>query len=136
MKKQVIVMRNDLNMRKGKMVAQGAHAAMKVLLDEGSVSRGMGGLSGREPISFSIDDLSEHFLGWIDGAFTKVCVRCDSEDELVELYNQAKDAKLPCSLIEDNGATEFNGVKTKTCIAIGPAEAELIDTITGHLKLL
>ena len=32
--KQVIVIRKDLNMRKGKMIAQGAHASMKVILDE------------------------------------------------------------------------------------------------------
>ena len=31
--KQVIVLRKDLNMRKGKMVAQGAHASMKVFFD-------------------------------------------------------------------------------------------------------
>ena len=30
--KQVIVLRKDLNMRKGKMVAQGAHASMAALL--------------------------------------------------------------------------------------------------------
>lgn len=32
--KQVIVMRKDLNMRKGKMIAQGSHASMAVILDE------------------------------------------------------------------------------------------------------
>ena len=31
--KQVIVMRKDLGMRKGKMIAQGAHASLKVLTD-------------------------------------------------------------------------------------------------------
>lgn len=30
--KQVIVMRKDLNMRKGKMIAQGAHASVDALL--------------------------------------------------------------------------------------------------------
>lgn len=32
--KQVLVIRKDLNMRKGKMVAQGAHSAMKVVFDQ------------------------------------------------------------------------------------------------------
>jgi len=31
--KQVIVLRKDLQMRKGKMIAQGAHASMKVFFD-------------------------------------------------------------------------------------------------------
>ena len=38
--KQVIVMRRDLNMRKGKMVAQGAHASMAVLLNAGRYDDG------------------------------------------------------------------------------------------------
>jgi PTH2 family peptidyl-tRNA hydrolase len=39
-------------------------------------------------------------------------------------------------MIEDNGATEFNGVKTKTCCAIGPAIEEKFVGITDHLPLL
>lgn len=34
--KQVIVMRKDLGMRKGKMIAQGAHASLRVLLERGA----------------------------------------------------------------------------------------------------
>ena len=76
---------------------------------------------------------NKHFF---NGLFTKICVSCDSEQELEELYKKAKDAKLPCSLIVDAGLTEFNGTPTKTCIAIGPANSEEINKITGHLKLL
>jgi PTH2 family peptidyl-tRNA hydrolase len=43
---------------------------------------------------------------------------------------------LPVVLIEDAGLTMFNGVKTKTCLAIGPAKDSEIDEITGSLKLL
>lgn len=39
-------------------------------------------------------------------------------------------------MIEDNGLTEFHGVKTKTCIGIGPWVSEEIDKFTKHLKLL
>jgi PTH2 family peptidyl-tRNA hydrolase len=55
---------------------------------------------------------------------------------LVELYTKAKQAGLICSLIVDAGLTEFGGVPTKTCCAIGPAWAEDVDKITGELKLL
>ena len=37
--KQMIVLRKDLNMRKGKMIAQGAHASLKVLLDRGALDQ-------------------------------------------------------------------------------------------------
>lgn len=119
--KQVIVIRNDLNMRKGKMVAQGAHAScsfMSFKLQSGSPK------------------LSKEEEQWIQGSFAKVCVRVDSEEELLEIYQKAKDAMLTVHLITDSGKTEFNGVPTKTCLAIGPAAVGKIDKITGHLKLL
>lgn len=37
MLKQIIVMRNDLNMRKGKMIAQGAHASIVLYPDDDRV---------------------------------------------------------------------------------------------------
>ena len=116
--KQVIVMRHDLKMRLGKQIAQGAHASMKVILDCPSEERT---LAMRE---------------WLSGTFTKICVRCHSEAELLELQAKALAAGLPCSLIQDAGRTEFGGVPTYTCIAICPAYQDEIDPITGKLELL
>ena len=61
-----------------------------------------------------------------------------NEDELVSLYNNIKKEapEIPIVMIEDNGLTEFHGVKTKTCIGIGPWVSEEIDKFTKHLKLL
>lgn len=73
---------------------------------------------------------------WIDGIFTKIVVGCDSEQELSDLDAKARALHLPTALISDVGKTEFHGVTTLTALAIGPAEAEQIDKITGHLKLL
>jgi len=73
---------------------------------------------------------------WFEGLFTKICLQCSSEEELLKLYDEAKAAGLTVHLITDSGLTEFAGVPTKTCIAIGPNEAEDIDKITKHLKLL
>lgn len=129
--KQVIVMRKDLNMRKGKMVAQGAHASMKVILDR---MHDIDLFSGST--AFGMIDIPTAMQKWIDGLFTKVCVSVDSEQELIDIYTKAKEAGIPCSMIEDSGLTEFNGVVTKTCIAIGPEYPEKLDPITGHLKLL
>ncbi len=127
--KQVIVMRKDLNMRKGKMVAQGAHASMKAILDQMKFKPQTNSMTLEMPDGSPLED-------WIEGRFTKVCLSVDSEKELVEIYNKAKQAGLICSLITDAGVTEFGGVATKTCCAIGPAWAEDIDKITGELKLL
>jgi len=124
--KQVIVVRKDLNMRKGKMVAQGSHASMKAVLDQ-MVSK-----DGK----MILDLKDEALKSWIDGKFTKICVSVDSEKELHEIFGKAKSAGLTCSMITDAGLTEFGGVPTKTCCAIGPNWAEDIDKITGHLKLL
>lgn len=113
--RQVIVMRNDLNMRKGKMVAQGAHASLKTTLEN-----------------------LEHpnVKAWLSGAFTKITVKVESEKELKEVYENARAAGLPCSIILDAGRTEFAGVPTLTCCAIGPATKEELDNITGNLRLL
>lgn len=123
--KQVIVLRKDLNMRKGKMVAQGAHASMKYMLDNSK-------FDGNK-FTFEFND---EWKAWLNGAFTKVALSVNSEQELLELYEKAIANGLPASLIIDNGLTEFNGVKTKTAIAIGPAKAEAIDEVTGHLSLI
>lgn len=118
--KQVIVMRADLNMRKGKMIAQGCHASLSFL-------------TRRLPGTIKLSDAERD---WLDGSFAKVCCRVDSEEELLEIYQKAKVAGLEVHLITDSGKTEFHDVPTKTCLAIGPDCCNKIDPITGHLKLL
>jgi PTH2 family peptidyl-tRNA hydrolase len=73
---------------------------------------------------------------WLADKFTKICVRVDSEAELFDVYNKAKEAGLIVALIQDAGLTEFGGVPTYTCVAVGPASNEELQPITGHLKLL
>lgn len=135
--KQVIVIRKDLNMRKGKIAAQAAHASMKVLLDCGGITYGEEGLGGSYPDYFTIN-LSQHTMlrKWLEGKFTKICVSVDSEEELLDIYQKAKDSNVLAALITDAGLTEFGGVPTNTCIAIGPDVPEKINLLTGHLKLL
>jgi len=125
--KQVIVMRKDLNMRKGKMIAQGAHASMKVLLDAGALAE--------DRRAFSLTTWPA-LAEWLGGRFAKICVSVTSEAELDDVVARARAAGLPCALIIDSGATEFHGVPTKTCCAIGPAWADEIDVVTGALPLL
>lgn len=131
--KQVIVMRTDLKMRKGKMVSQGAHASMKVFLD--MMDRARSGVAAESGVVMTLG-VTPTMWEWAEGIFTKICAATDSEQELLDLYEKARAAGLPCALIEDRGLTEFGGQLTKTCIAIGPAAPDLIDLITGHLRLL
>lgn len=135
--KQVIVIRKDLKMRKGKMISQGAHASLGALLK----------LAKREIIFHDIVGCVGHkytitarhntpLHEWLEGIFTKIVVGCDSEEELLELYEKAKEENLTAALIQDAGKTEFHGEKTYTALAIGPDYSTNIDKITGHLKLL
>ncbi len=123
--KQVIVMRHDLKMRRGKQIAQGAHASMSFLTRK---------LQSKS--SICMDDLTSNQQAWITGSFAKVCVRCNSEEELMAIHDRAAEMGLEVHLITDSGRTEFQGEPTRTCLAIGPDEASKIDQVTGQLELL
>jgi len=128
--KQVIVMRKDLKMRRGKEMAQAAHASMAALLSLAQRDTSSAGMN----ITLSTRN-GTALYEWLSGKFRKIALYTNSEEELLKLYEKAKDKGLPVALITDCGDTEFNGVPTNTCIAIGPAEDEIINEITGGLKL-
>ena len=140
--KQVIVMRDDLNMRKGKMIAQGAHASMKSLIDGGQKSskperyETHNGMSTTHRRHFIEIELNGPTKEWLDGSFAKICVRVSSEDALLAIDSKARRAGIQVALIQDAGKTEFHNVPTYTCLALGPDDSDKIDKITGELKLL
>ncbi|RLE62938.1 MAG: peptidyl-tRNA hydrolase [Thermoprotei archaeon] len=114
--KQVIVVRDDIGMSKGKLAVQVAHAS--VVSSE----------TARK-------ERKEWWKEWWKEGQKKVVLKVKSEEELIEIYTRAKNADLPVSLITDMGLTEIPP-GTRTAVGIGPAPEELIDRITGHLKLL
>ena len=122
--KQVIVVRKDLNMRKGKMCAQAAHASMKVLLDQANIDDG---------------ELFLAFKGamgeWLLGSFTKIVCSVDSEQELLAIHEKAKGLSIVTSLIQDAGLTEFKE-PTYTAVAVGPDYSDKVDQVTGSLPLI
>lgn len=132
--KQVIIIRKDLNMRKGKMIAQGAHASLKVFLDK--LSPMVKEMKGDKITNYYLLNITKEMEKWIKGDFRKIVLYVESEQELLDIYEQAIDTELPCALIQDNGLTEFNGKKTYTAVAIGPAPDTDIDKITKDLPLL
>ncbi|MEM3637982.1 MAG: peptidyl-tRNA hydrolase Pth2 [Conexivisphaerales archaeon] len=114
--KQVIAVRNDIKMGKGKLAAQVAHAAVSSALEAQKEHR-------------------EWFREWLNEGQAKIVVKVSSEDELRRLKEMADDAKLPSSLIVDRGLTQLEP-GTVTCLGIGPAPSQLVDKLTGKLKLL
>jgi len=129
--KQVIVMRRDLKMPRGKIAAQAAHASMAGLLNHVTFRLEEDTMEGWALSMPKNGAMSQ----WLRGAFTKVCVCVESEAELEAVYKQAQLAGLNVSKIVDNGLTVFDNVPTWTCIGVGPDFPERIDPITGHLKL-
>jgi PTH2 family peptidyl-tRNA hydrolase len=123
--KQVIVVRHDLKMRRGKQIAQGAHASMAFLTSRLKVSGAV-----------SMNEFDQAAQAWLSGGFAKICCRVDSEDELLAIRDLASQQGLEVHVITDSGKTEFHGVPTNTCLAIGPDESSKIDAVTGELKLL
>jgi PTH2 family peptidyl-tRNA hydrolase len=126
--KQVIVIRRDLRMRRGKEIAQGAHAATAWLAER---------VAQRMTPDGTVDhvELSEAERTWLETSFRKVTVKVGSEEELMEVYRQALAAGLVVHLVTDRGLTEFGGVPTRTCLAIGPDYDDLVDPVTGDLEL-
>ncbi|MBS7611666.1 peptidyl-tRNA hydrolase Pth2 [Candidatus Bathyarchaeota archaeon] len=113
---QNIVIRADIRMSCGKMCAQVAHAAVAAC-EESRRSHG------------------EWLREWLREGQRKVVLKVNSLDELIGLKIEADRLNIPNALIEDRGLTELSP-GTVTCLAIGPAPRELIDKITGRLKLV
>jgi PTH2 family peptidyl-tRNA hydrolase len=138
--KQVIVMRKDLQMTKGKMIAQGSHASLGIILQMMEVTNIINegedtSKAGAYSLNLKLEE-SSAIDNWFKEGFKKVCVYVSSEEELIDIYNKAEEKGLPVLMIEDAGVTMFKGVPTKTCLAIGPAWDKDIDEVTGELKLL
>lgn len=114
--KQAILVRADLKMSRGKVAAQAAHAAV----------------SAAEECRRLKPDWLE---AWLSEGQKKVVLRVEGEDELMRFYEEARRMGLPASLIEDAGLTEIPP-GTLTACGIGPAPSEILDSLTGKLKLL
>ncbi|CAO1623614.1 unnamed protein product [Sympodiomycopsis kandeliae] len=114
--KLVLLVRTDLKMDKGKMAAQCSHATLacyKSLLN-------------------SNPQLVKH---WETIGQAKVALKCPTEQEMNELEKKAKALGLCARSIRDAGRTQI-AAGSKTVLGIGPGPVKLVDSVTGHLKLL
>lgn len=121
--KQVLIVRRDLKMRRGKEVSQGGHGAsmfMALLL--------------REMLDGNFDNfyaLSEAKKLWIKEKFTKITLAAPDEQTILDVQKAAQEAGIDTYLVTDSGFTEFHGVPTNTVLSLGPDFVEKIDAITG-----
>lgn len=111
--KQVILVRQDLKLPKGKLSAQAAHASVEAVLKSSSTT----------------------VKEWRSQGMAKIVLKVKDEKELLHYFQLAKDSNLTASLITDAGRTVI-APGTKTCVGIGPDDEEEIDKITGKLSLL
>lgn len=141
--KQLIVMRRDLKMRKGKIAAQAGHACVEATLmalaREGRLDelRLVTAADG-EPVGIALNDQGHAptaLSDWFEWGVAKVCVYVDSEEKLLNLARAGRSRGFLCALIRDAGLTEFHGEATYTCLAFEPLAAEDIDPLTGDLPL-
>jgi PTH2 family peptidyl-tRNA hydrolase len=112
--KLVLVVRTDLDMGRGKIAAQVAHAAVAATL------RNL-----RAPA----------FTAWLREGQPKVVLKVSGAEDLSGVCEAAAAAGLPVEVIRDAGRTQVVA-GTATCCAIGPAPSERIDAVTGGLTLL
>lgn len=110
--KQVILIRQDLQLPKGKAAGQCAHAAVEAVLKSDS----------------------DIIKKWRHIGQKKIVLKVKDEKELYKYIQQAKDSGLTTSLISDAGKTVIEP-GTVTCGAIGPDDEEKIDLITGELGM-
>lgn len=136
--KQMLIVRRDLKMRKGKIAAQASHASveavLKAILREGRC----GQLRAREEGYVYLDapeGAESPLTDWFRYGMAKICVYVDSEEELLALDARAREAGVITALILDAGMTEFHGEPTYTALAFEPLEAARADELTGGLPL-
>jgi len=112
----MIVIRSDLQMGKGKIAAQGSHAS----------------LMAYEKVKSKNPEIAS---AWRSEGQMKVVLKVGSEEELLEYYNKAKGAGIPCELVRDAGHTQIEP-GTLTCFGAGPWKENELDVVFGKLKLL
>jgi peptidyl-tRNA hydrolase, PTH2 family len=116
MSKMVLVVRTDLGMGVGKVAAQCAHACLGAYEEAMRVDPGT-------------------VISWLEDGAAKIVLQVGSEHDLLQLEAQAIEHGLIHCLIQDAGRTQI-AAGSRTVLAIGPAPADKIDTVTRHLRLL
>ncbi len=114
--KLAVVVRDDLELSRGKMSVQVAHAAVSCSMQAGRKRK-------------------KWFNAWLEEGQRKVVVRAKDLGELRSLEAKARSLGLTTELVTDAGLTEVPP-GTTTCLGVGPGPEDLVDRITGQLRLV
>jgi PTH2 family peptidyl-tRNA hydrolase len=114
--KLVIAVRSDLELSRGKLAVQVAHAAVMAAFDAKAHHR-------------------KWFSDWWAEGQKKVVVNGGTLSDLHSLRAKARSMGLTTALVEDAGLTELPP-GTVTCLGIGPGPDHVVDQVTGGLKLM
>jgi len=114
--KMCIVLRLDLGMSTGKLIAQACHAAV-----------GASELGKKEN--------HKAWRRWRDEGAKKVALEAESLEEIEELAKKANELDIVNILIQDAGHTEVPP-GTVTALGLGPDRTDLLDKVTGSLPLI
>ena len=126
--KQVILIRRDLKLRRAAMAALAAKASCAFLLDNDESSRG-------DELSVS---LTRQEAEWLRGASTRIVLGVASESALNSMIAKAESAGLLCYTTEGHvkDEQEEDELPQIVAAAIGPDDSDVIDQLTGNLKLI
>jgi PTH2 family peptidyl-tRNA hydrolase len=113
--KMVLVIRTDLQMTKGKVAAQCCHAMLSAY-------------------KRATKSAPEMLKVWEQSGQAKITLKCNSEEEMLHLQKTAEKHGLVAKSIQDAGRTQI-AAGSRTVLAIGPGPVDVIDSVTGHLKL-
>jgi peptidyl-tRNA hydrolase, PTH2 family len=115
MYKQIIIVRKDLKITKGKIAAQVAHAAVSAYIKTQKKH-------------------TEYASSWLEQGQKKIVLKIDTKKELLDLFENIKN-QFPCALIKDAAHTQLKEPDI-TCLGIGPIPENQIDKFTSKYKLL
>jgi len=111
--KLILIVRMDLKMGRGKIAAQCSHATLGAYLNT---------------------ENSEETKRWLSKGAAKVVVKCETEEEMDLIRDTARELGIPTHVVQDAGRTQV-AAGSRTVLALGPAPKNLIDAVSGHLKL-
>jgi len=114
--KQVLVVRLDLDMGRGKAAVQCAHAAVSAAEE-------------------ARNHLHNWWKSWMEEGQLKVAVKVLDLDSILDLERKGRSKGIPVHLVKDRGLTQVPP-GTITCLGLGPAPSDIVDSLTGNLALL
>ena len=133
--KQYIIIRTDLPMNKGKAIAQAAHVVTNVFFDKLEPTQ-ICLKKGADLVDGYIYIPSPAEMQWLkDGRRTKITKKVKNENQLLKVYEQAKEAGLSTSLVKDAGIYGLEG-ENFTAVVVGPNYVDECEPVVGKLRLL